>query len=290
MNICTKMSEYINNNYHQSSLHFLLNSYKNQRKNNDDQDRESIENMDMYWRPIQETSEATFFLIVRLIVIIGGELLQMQALSMTKKENSACVDVFEIFLYVQMVYWPIEVIFITMTDWFYPLFELLGGMWICDLVFFVKYIMLFIILFHSFCIALIRYIYLFHYKFIERKGKEKMKRVFSYMVVSVAMVTTLWKYFGSGELDMDPYMNKCRGVFYKEFLLYSLDSSSTSDNAMNAAENFCDFEPDGGNIEQHVIAMVRKISCIASIVMFVLMGLNVTEGFLYLTIIIHVRR
>ena len=214
----------------------------------------------------------------------------MQALSMTKKENSACVDVFEIFLYVQMVYWPIEVIFITLTDWFYPLFELLGGMWICDLVFFVKYIMLFIILFHSFCIALIRYIYLFHYKFIESKGKEKVKRVFSYMLVSVAMVTTLWKYFGSGELDMDPYMNKCRGVFYKEFLLYALDSSSTSHNAMNAAEKFCVFEHDGGNIEQHVIAMVRRISCIASSVMFVFMGLNVTEGFLYLTIIIHVRR
>ena len=284
------MSEYITNNYHQSSLHFLLNSYKNQRKNNADQDRESIENMDMYWRPIQETSEATFFLIIRLIFIIGGELLQMQALSMTKKENSACVDVFEIFLYVQMVYWPIEVIFITLTDWFYPLFELLGGMWICDLVFFVKYIMLFIILFHSFCIALIRYIYLFHYKFIESKGKENVKRVFSYMLVSVAMVTTLWKYFGSGELDMDPYMNKCRGVFYKEFLLYALDSSSTSHNAMNAAEKFCVFEHDGGNIEQHVIAMVRRISCIASSVMFVFMGLNVTEGFLYLTIIIHVRR
>ena len=284
------MSEYITNNYHQSSLHFLLNSYKNQRKNNADQDRESIENMDMYWRPIQETSEATFFLIIRLIFIIGGELLQMQALSMTKKENSVCVDVFEIFLYVQMVYWPIEVIFITLTDWFYPLFELLGGMWICDLVFFVKYIMLFIILFHSFCIALIRYIYLFHYKFIESKGKEKVKRVFSYMLVSVAMVTTLWKYFGSGELDMDPYMNKCRGVFYKEFLLYALDSSSTSHNAMNAAEKFCVFEHDGGNIEKHVIAMVRRISCIASSVMFVFMGLNVTEGFLYLTIIIHVRR
>ena len=284
------MAEYTTNNYRRSSIHFLLDSYNNQGTGNNDQYQESVDNMDMYWRPIQETSEATCFLIIRLIIIIGGELLQIQALKMTKKENSACVDVFEMFLYVQMVYWPIEVMFITSTDWFYPLFELLGGMWICDLVFFVKYIMLFIILFHSFCIALIRYIYLFHYKFIESKGKEKVKRVFSYMLVSVAMVTTLWKYFGSGELDMDPYMNKCRGVFYKEFLLYALDSSSTSHNAMNAAEKFCVFEHDGGNIEQHVIAMVRRISCIASSVMFVFMGLNVTEGFLYLTIIIHVRR
>ena len=284
------MAEYTTNNYRRSSIHFLLDSYNNQGTGNNDQYQESVDNMDMYWRPIQETSEATCFLIIRLIIIIGGELLQIQALKMTKKENSVCVDVFEMFLYVQMVYWPIEVMFITSTDWFYPLFELLGGMWICDLVFFVKYIMYFIIFFHSFCIALIRYMYLFHYKFIERKGKERMKEAFSYMIIAVAMVTTLWRYFGSGEVDADPYMNKCRGVFYKEFLLYSLDSTSTSDNALNAAENFCNFDHNGDDIEGHIIAMIRKISCVASSITYVIMGLNVTEGFLYLTIIIHIRR
>ena len=284
------MADYAINKYHRSSIDFLLNSYNNQSTGYNDQYQESVDNMDMYWRPIQETSEATCFLVIRLIIIIGGELLQIQALIMTKKENSACVEVFEMFLYVQMVYWPIEVMFITSTDWFYPLFELLGGMWICDLVFFVKYIMVFIIYFHSFCIALIRYLYLYLYKFIERKGKERINEAFSYMIVAVAMVTTLWRYFGSGEVDADPYMNKCRGVFYKEFLLYSLDSTSTSDNAINAVENFCNFDHNGGDIEGHVIAMIRKISCIASSITLVVMGLNVTEGFLYLTIIIHIRR
>ena len=236
----------------------------------------------MFWQPVHETLPATCFIVVRILLILVGEFLQIGVLQMAKKEKGACESIFKLFLYVQMLYWPLEVMMITTTDWIHPLNEILGGTWICDVFFFVKYSALHIILFHSFVVALVRYMFIIHYKFVERIGKDKIKKFFFWIILVVAFVCTLWKYFGGGELDSDPYVNKCRGKYHVEFLNY--------ENAMEGLKTFCDKKYDKEDIWSYWNAMAKKVSCIASSIIFILMGMNITEGFLYLRIIFHIKR
>jgi hypothetical protein len=223
-----------------------------------------------------------YFAVVRVLLVLIGEFLQIKVLKMAKKEKGACESIFKLFLHVQMVYWPLEVMFITTTDWIHPIHELLGGTWICDVIFFVKYSALYIILFHSFIVALVRYMFIIQYKFVERKGKEKIKKFFYWIILVVAFLCTLWKYFGGGELDSDPYMNKCRVKYHVEFLKFG--------NAMNAMKTFCDKEYDKEDIWSYWTSMIKKVSCIASSIIFILMGMNITEGLLYLRLIFYVKR
>ena len=139
-----------------------------------------------------------------------------------------------------------------------------------------------IIVFHSFIIAMVRYTFIIHPRFVESKGKANVKNFFFWIILLVAFVTTLWKYFGSGDLDSDPYVNKCRGKHHLVFLRFK--------NAMEGLKGFCNKEYDSEDISSYLTAMAKKISCIVSAVIFVLMGLNVTEGFLYIKVIKYVKR
>ena len=185
-----------------------------------------------------------------------GEFLQIRALKMANKEKGACEKIFKLFLYVQMIYWPLEVLFITCTDWVHPLDEIVNGEWLCDAFFFIKYSAWHIIVFHSFIIALLCYMFVIHHQFVDAKGKENFKIFFFWIIILVSMVTTTWKYFGNGELDSDPYLNKCRGKYHMEFLRFQ--------NAMEGVKGYCDREYDLDNFSSHLTAMVKKISCIAS--------------------------
>ena len=243
---------------------------------------EEIAELNLFWQPVQTFSDGTSFAVTRLILILIGEFLQIRALKMANKEKGACEKIFKLFLYVQMIYWPLEVLFITSTDWVHPLGEIMNGEWLCDAFFFLKYSAWHIIVFHSFIIALLRYMFVIHHQFVDAKGKENFKIFFFWIIILVSMVTTTWKYFGSGELDSDPYLNKCRGKYHMEFLRFQ--------NAMEGVKGYCDREYDLDNFSSHLTALVKKISCIASSLVFIFMGLNITEGFLYIRIIVHIRR
>ena len=242
---------------------------------------ELVEGLDLNWRPVQTFSSGVSLLVTRVLLILMGEFLQIQALGMANKEKGACEKIFKLFLYVQMIYWPTEVLFITTTDWIHPLDEILGSEF-CDVFFFIKYFAWHIIVFHSFVIASIRYMFIIHNQFAEIKGKEGFKTFFFWSIILVSMVTTIWKYFGSGDLDSDPYLNKCRGKYHREFLLFR--------NAMEGVKRYCDKEYDPNIFSSYLTAMVQQISCIASSFVFILMGLNISEGFLYTRVILHIRR
>ena len=243
---------------------------------------ELLGDVDMFWQPTQTFHSGTSFLVIRLLLVLTGEFLQMRVLEMANKEKGACEKIFKLFLYVQMMYWPLEVTFITATDWIHPLNEILGGEWVCDVFFFIKYSCWHIILFHSFIVALVRYMFLIHHRFVESQGKETIKKLFFWIILVVAFVTTSWKYFGSGELDTDPYLNKCRGKYHVAFLRF--------ENALEGVKGFCDREYDLKDLSSYLTAMAKKISCIASSLVFVLMGLNISEGLLYSRLICHVRK
>ena len=243
---------------------------------------ELIEKMNMRWQPVQHQTAALSFVVTRVLLLMAGEVLQVQALKMANKEKGACEKIFKLFLYVQMMYWPFEVMFVTATDWIHPLHEILGGQWVCDVIFFIKYSAWHIIVFHSFIIAMVRYTFLIHSRFVDSKGKENVKSFFFWIILLVAFVTTFWKYFGSGDLDSDPYVNKCRGKHHLVFLRFK--------NAMEGVKGFCDKDYDSEDISSYLTAMAKKTSCILSAVIFILMGLNVTEGFLYVKVIRYVQR
>jgi len=243
---------------------------------------EDVQNIDMFWQPVQTFSDGASFAVIRFILILAGEFLQIRALKMANKEKGACEKIFKLFLYVQMIYWPMEVLFITTTDWIHPLNEIFGSNRVCDIFFILKYSAWHIIVFHSFIIALIRYMFIIHSHFVEAKGKEKFKTFFFWIIIVVAFVTTTWKYFGSGELDSDPYLNKCRGKYHVEFLRFQ--------NAMEGLKGYCDREYDAEDVSSYLTAMIKKISCISSSLVFVLMGLNISEGFLYTRLIVYIQR
>ena len=92
---------------------------------------ETISDVDIYYQPLQYPILAIFYLILEVIIIILGECVHLQILKLLKFETCLIKDILKVFLYVQMVFWPVAVLFDTSTDFIHPLKEIVGA-WYCE--------------------------------------------------------------------------------------------------------------------------------------------------------------
>ena len=74
-----------------------------------------------------------------------------------------------------MIGYPFLIAFISATDFIHPLSHLLGD-WSCIFAIGFGYMYLFHILQHSFVTAMMRYLFIVHQEWVQRHGKDRMKK------------------------------------------------------------------------------------------------------------------
>ena len=241
---------------------------------------EAITDIHFYYGPIPNPEISITFFILKGIIIIIGEFLNNYNLKFLELQDGLVNDILKMFLRVQMVYWPVTVLFSTTTDFFYPLRDMVG-VWYCSFGFLWIVCGMTLILFHSFIVGLMRYVFVVHNERVVGYGKERAKKLFFLASILIPVFVTLWGYLNGRDTSAISSLNKCNGVHHKAFLI-----ENSIDSTMK--RNFCVFEKY--EHEGEFLATIRRMSCKLYSALYVLMGFNVVEGLLYWRTVTHANR
>ena len=241
---------------------------------------EAITDIYFYYGPIPNPEISITFLILKSIIIIIGEFLNKYTLKFLELQDGLVNDILKMFLRVQMVYWPVTVLFSTTTDFFYPLRDMVG-VWYCSFGFLWIVCGMTLILFHSFIVGLMRYVFVVHNERVVGYGKERAKKLFFLASILIPVFVTLWGYLNGRDTSAISSLNKCNGVHHQAFLI-----ENSIDSTMK--RNFCVFEKY--EHEGEFLATMRRVSCKLYSALYVLMGFNVVEGLLYWRTVTHANR
>lgn len=242
-----------------------------------------LSDINLYYQPLQQPIVGIIYLILRIIIIIAGEFLQIQVLKLLKRESSLVEEILKVFLYVQMVYWPLFVLFHTSTDFIHPLQEVFGS-WYCIVGTFIIGYGMTLIIFHSFVVGLMRYTFIVHDEWVANFGKERAKRIFLWICILVPLIAVLWRRFGGQYVSAISSFNKCNGRHHLAFMIEDTVDSST------AKKNFCFFENYDGEDQNRFLAILKRTLCTLSSVLYLIMGFNFVEGIFYWKTIKHVNK
>ena len=243
-----------------------------------------IEDVNLYYQPLQHPLIAVVFIALKLIILVAGGYLHVKVYRLMKQENGLLKNVTLLFVCCQMMFWPFVMIFSAITDFIHPMSEV-AGQWFCHTGSFIFYFLGNIITSHSFIAALMRYFFIVHREMVNGYGREKAKRLFLVISVMLPLFMAAWEVVDGTELDSMSFINKCNGKHHKVFLL----ETSTSNVARR---NFCGFEDydNSVGISSQIGSIIHRISCVANRVIMLIMGLNVSEGVLYCLIWSHIYR
>ena len=149
------------------------------------------------------------------------------------------------------------------------------GQWFCDLGWFVLYTSWFIMFFHSFIVASMRYLFIIQEKKLENYGKEKVRKVFLILSIFLPFLLMIWSITDKSDVDAISFFNKCNGNHHKVFLF---DTST-----LNVAKrNFCEHvEYDDEGSLGKIIAAFRRCACIIRTLLILFMGFNFAEIYIY---------
>ena len=244
-----------------------------------------IDEISLYYQPVQNPVVGIFFFLIRLPLVILGISLNLKVLDLIKKESGVANDVTKLTSTVQMILWPFWFLFTTSTDFMHPLNEIFGN-WYCDLGWFMIYFCWNITSLNSLIIAMMRYCFIVHSdKFSMGDNKRKAKRFFLIISVIIPLIMVVWSGLEGSELDMMSFINKCYGKHHKTFLI----ETSTVDVMKR---NFCAFDSYGTaeGISGQLWTMLRRISCIGRTLVLILIALNFTEAIIYYATFSHINR
>ena len=247
--------------------------------------RSIVEEIDLYYHPVETPFYATLFFCIRFAFFTIAEIVNIKVFLLMNKETCLIQDVARVFAGTQMIFLPIWLVYQTSTEFVHPLNEIVGH-WFCTFGWFFIHLFGTIIAFHSFVVALMRYFFIVHQTKIERYGKKKIKNIFLWISVIIPLILVLWGATNGSDLDVMTVVNKCYGKDIKVFLV----ETSTTEVLKS---KFCEYDSDdwlGFGSLGKVIAMFRRVSCIAHTTVLVLMTVNFSEGILYFRILSHVNR
>ena len=233
---------------------------------------EILTEVDLPYAALQNPYLAIVYLIIKTIIVCFGLYVHIQTLKFLKHETCLVKEVLKVFLYVQMGYWPVKVVFETTTDLIYPLGEIIGE-WYCHFGFLWLTYGMTLIVFHSFIVGLMRYMVVVHHDQMLQFGIERAKTLFYWMNIFVPLVMTVWAFIGRREVSSVSTLSKCYGTHVEAFLV-------EEDIETTTMKSFCAFEKyeEEGN---KTLAALKRIFCIVHTLIYVLMGVNVVEGFFY---------
>ena len=250
-----------------------------------------LENIDLHFQPVQDPVIGTIFFFVKLPLVVLGIWNHLKVIKMINRDkDNICRDMLRWWVVNQLILWPGFFIFTTTTDFIHPLGEVVGQ-WYCWLGFIIIYPCHAASALHSFMVALIRYFLIVHSDAVADFGKAKLKKIFLALSILVPIFLAVCRAIGSSELDSMSFINKCRGVHHRTFLVET--------SAANIAKrHFCEFDAydqsgvifntgseAAGYFYQISLGSLlpgfKRFSCIASTTIYLLMGFNFTEGIIY---------
>ena len=246
----------------------------------DEKDQFALDDLDLYYQPVEDPAHGITYLIVGLILLFIGETLQFRLLKMVKSENGLVNEVTQIYSISAIIMNPVIGVFVTFTDFVHPLNEVFGQ-WFCSIGRLLTYLNINIVIFHSFIVALMRYSFIVHEEKVQNYGKETSKRFFAILSILIPVLMVTWGVIENSELDALLAIDRCYGIDHKVFM---------AKNDINYRLD-CVFEPsDAEGMYGLVVDNLRQIMCISKAILTVLMGFNFTEGLIYFKIICHIRR
>ena len=243
-----------------------------------------VEKIDLYYQPVQEPTIGIAFYLLRIILIGIGEFILLKIWKMLNEENGLVKEVTKLYTITMMVACPFWSLFNASVDFIHPMQEVVGK-WYCTIGHAVMFFSANIISFHSFFVASMRYLFIVHGEKVNIYGRDRIRRIFLLLYFCLALIVVLWGFAEGAELDAMSFINKCYGKDHKVFLI---DKSS-----LNVAKrNFCEHEDYNynGSLTDWMISLIRRLSCISKVLIMLLMGFNVFEGFLYFKTLSHIYR
>ena len=274
-----KMSLNFHNFYHpyyNSSLEFLFAHDLDQTNMSEG---EIVDEIDLYYQPLEKPSIVISFFVIKVLVICTGEAISTKLLTSLNKEKALLTDVTKFFIIAQMIFQPIMNVTDLITNLIYPVNEIIGN-WYCFLTWLLWGVFMRVGLNNSFVSALMRYFFIVHEKRVNEYGKEKVRRWFLYFSLLTPIIQfTLQALQGSPRLS---FINKCYGNDHRVFLLEASTLNVFKSKFVKLDEPYVGID----SLREITI----RICKIMEAILFILMGFNITESFLYYKIFIKIDR
>ena len=119
-----------------------------------------------------------------------------------------------------IIFWPLWVVAITLTDNIYPLSAFTTPI-TCSVLRYCIYFCEFSFILYSFYAALLRYLCCLHTDKVNKFGRSKLITVVYWTFYLHTLVWTLYTIFTSFSLDHHPLINNCYGYYHTIFLMES---------------------------------------------------------------------
>ena len=242
-----------------------------------------LEDVDLYFQPVPNPFVAGTFSAIMVIILIIGLYLHLKCFLMVRKEDSILKDVSTAYFVAQMIGVPTAIITICVTNFIHN-FPQTASRLSCPLIWFTFYFSWNIVSFHSFISATMRYVFIVHAKKVNSYGKQKIKKIFDITSILIPFLLTIWKGMDGSELDAMSYINKCYGKHHNVFLV----EIST---AKVFTKSFCEIANFAGLVGiDKLTALAKQLFCIASTTTMLIMGSNISEGFIYFKLFRNMNR
>ena len=239
-----------------------------------------IEDLDLYYQPLEKPLIATIFAFLRVFIVILSLVIHLKLYKMIKNASGILKNVTNVFICTQMTYLPVLVMFIIATDFIYPLSSVIGK-WFCTFGWLVFLFGSMITTSHSFIAALMRYFFIVREDKIRVYGKEKAKKIFLYLFVSIPLIMVITGAIDGTELTWMSFTNKCYGIDHRIFLI---KNSAIEKKIISVDKDELNTYLDT------ILAVLWRIYKILRTGIVLFMGFNISEGILYFKILSHLNR
>ena len=108
-----------------------LGFYVYPRYDYDDYNGEIIDDIVLYYQPVQDPEIGIIFFLLRGPIVIAGVKAHLKLMELMKTERGLVMEVTYLFSVVQMIFWPFFLLITTSTDFIHPLKTVVGE-WFCD--------------------------------------------------------------------------------------------------------------------------------------------------------------
>lgn len=241
-----------------------------------------IDEINLYYQPVQEPIAGTIFFFIKLTIILIGCYIHLKILKSMGKESSSIIDnVTKFYLWNQIIVYSAGLIFVTITDFIHPAGEIIGH-WFCTLGWINFAFGGYITIFFSFIVAFMRYFFVLHNAKVEEFGKEKMKNIFMFLFISIPIFCVLMESFE--EFSLFSFVNKCYGKDHKVFLIET--------STLNVLKHkFMSFENHGkGDNFEALLDLMKRICKFIKQSLIIIMGCNISEAIIYYKVLTYMNR
>ena len=235
----------------------------------------------------QTTSIDTFWVIrtiITMIVLIVGSYIHVKIVSVSYKVKDKTWQLDIAHSVSMIISISFVIIFETISDQVSVISEYTGT-WLCYIASFVYTYGAYLGAFHSFCIALVKYLHIVHRNAVNSFGERKFKMIFVLVYILHPLFLTIPTVI---LLDFEgfPSLIACFGL--RQQLEEKYNSSSGSIERMM----FCklNIEDKDEDLNSNFYYNLRQGFCASKVIWVLILSCNIPEGFLYLKIFRLARR